>query len=377
MSSQLKVKKFTDSSRVFTKSRVIPAVLLIVAAILISSAFLALSINVSAATSPDRFNQPGNILISDQFNNRVIEINPVTKHIVWSFGSGNASLCNPGPSTIIGPNWAERISGGLTIMAGTGVPPNTITQLPNGCVDNRVIIVNQQGNIVWQYGKAGVTGAGPDELNVPTSAIQLPNHDILITDQGNDRVIEVNLNHQIVWQYGINGVAGKGFDELNTPNSAELLPNGHILIADEGNNRTIEVTMSHKIVWQDSQGLFLVAFASRLPNGNTLITDSGNNRIIEVTPAKIIVFQYFTNSSENSNPSPNPTNAVMLRDGNFIIADQFNDRVLIINSQKQTVFQYGMTNVIGNGVDELYGPYTGFVIDDYTGQTVPPATLYP
>ena len=49
----------------------------------------------------DRFNAPGNVLISDQFNNRVVEVAP-DGHIVWTFGSGNPTLCNPGPGTIIG-----------------------------------------------------------------------------------------------------------------------------------------------------------------------------------------------------------------------------------------------------------------------------------
>src|SRR5271169_548312 len=57
------------------------------------------------------FNRPGNLLITDQFNNRVIEVNPLTNAIVWSFGTGNASLCNPGPRSIIGPNDAERLAG--------------------------------------------------------------------------------------------------------------------------------------------------------------------------------------------------------------------------------------------------------------------------
>ena len=61
----------------------------------------------------DMFNKHGNILISDQFNNRVVEINPVTKNIVWSFGSGNSSLCNPGPGTVIGTNDAQRAQNGL------------------------------------------------------------------------------------------------------------------------------------------------------------------------------------------------------------------------------------------------------------------------
>lgn len=321
------------------------------------------------ASVGSEFNQPGNVLISDQFNNRVIEVDR-SKNIVWSFGSGNPNLCNPGPGAIIGLNDAERLSGGLTLLAGTGVPPNTVPGLPNGCADNRVIVVNEDGQIVWQYGKAGVTGSGPNQLNVPVFAIQLPNHHFLITDQGNNRIIEINKAKAIVWSYG----PASGPGALNSPNSAELLPNGHILIADENNNRAIEITRAGQIVWQigAGAGLKTVAFASRLPNGDTLITDSGHARIVEFTSNKHIVFQYFTNSPAGSNSSPLPTNAVKLADGDISIADQFNDRALIIDPDKTTEFQYGMTNVAGNGPDQLNGPYTAFVIGDYTGQTPPP-----
>ncbi len=133
------------------------------------------------------FNAPGNILISDQFNNRVVEVAP-DGHMVWAFGSGNPTLCNPGPGTIIGLNDAERLSGGLTLLAGTGIPSGS-QSFPKGCADNRVIVVNQQGQIVWQYGQAGVSGSGPNELNTPVFALQLPSRNIMVVDQGNNRVI--------------------------------------------------------------------------------------------------------------------------------------------------------------------------------------------
>lgn len=104
-----------------------------------------------------------------------------------------------------------------------------------------------------------------------------------------------------------------------------------------------------------------------------MITDQFNNRILEVTPGKHVVFQYFTNKAANSNPNPAPTNAVQLANGDISIADQFNNRALIIKPDKTKVFQYGMTNVIGNGFNQLDGLYTAFVIGDYTGQTPPPA----
>ena len=93
------------------------------------------------------------------------------------------------------------------------------------------MLVNESGQIVWQYGKAGVTGSGFNQLNTPVQFTYLPNGDILITDQANERVIEVSRGHQIVWQYGTTGVTGSGANQLSNPNSAELLANGNILIA--------------------------------------------------------------------------------------------------------------------------------------------------
>jgi hypothetical protein len=149
------------------------------------------------------------------------------------------------------------------------------------------MLVDRSGRILWQYGKFGVTGSSPDQLNTPVQATFRPNRDGLITDQANERVIEVSPNKHIVWQYGKTGVTGNGHDQLNNPNSAELLANGHILIADENNNRAIEVTRDHQIVKMfsgvfDGMALSGIAFASRLPNGNTLLTDSNDNRVLEI-----------------------------------------------------------------------------------------------
>ncbi|MDQ2960263.1 MAG: PQQ-binding-like beta-propeller repeat protein [Candidatus Dormibacteraeota bacterium] len=323
-----------------------------------------------------QFNAEGNLLITDQFNNRAIEVNPETRAVVWSLGSGNPSLCNPGPGAIIGPNDAERLSDGLTLLAGTGVPQGSSPADPNfSCVDNRVIVVDRQGDIVWQYGQAGVTGSAPNQLNVPVFAIQLPNRNIMVVDQGNNRVIEIGrFSRSVVWSYG----PASGPGALSNPNSAELLSNGHVLIADENNNRVIEITRAGHIVWQygssppGTSPLNLAAFASRLPNGDTLITDSGHSRIVEVTKDKEVVWQYFTNHAAHSNSAPLPTNAVRLENGDTSIADQFNHRALIVNSDREREFQYGRTNVFGNTHGLLDGPYTSFVIGDFTGQTRPP-----
>jgi hypothetical protein len=282
--------------------------------------------------SPE-FNRPGNILIADQFNNRVIEVDPAG-HIVWQFGKGPHDFS---PQSIVGSNDAQRV-GPFTLMAGTGDPPvaagsspppgDLCPDLANGCPDNRVILVDPFGRIVWQYGHFGPGGAGPDQLN--------------------------------------------------NPNSAELLPNGHILIADENNNRAIEVTHDNakKIVATFTVGGTAsgVAFASRLRNGDTLLTDSNNSRIVEVNSKDQPVWQYFTNDPAG-NSAPLPTRAVRLRDGETLISDQFNNRVIeVVGTPPMggTIErQIGALNVSGIGNGLLDAPYSAYVIGDYTSLTPP------
>ena len=255
------------------------------------------------------FDRPGDILITDQFNNRVIEIDRA-KRIVWQFGSGDPADCAPGAHSVIAPNDAERLHDGLTLIAGTGT---------GTCPDNRVIVVDRRGRIVFQYGQAGVAGSDWNQLNTPVFAIQDSHGNFLITDQGNNRLILVDDDGRIRWSYG----PASGPGALNAPNSAEILRNGHILIADENNSRVLEITRDGSIVRTISAGLNTVAFASGLRNGDTLI------------------------------------------------ADQFNDRVIEVRPDGRIVFQYGQTNVVGSGPDQLNAPYSAVMIGQYVGLTPP------
>ena len=326
----------------------------------------------AALAGSDHFNRRGNLLIADQFNNRVIEIDPAG-NIVWQFGVGPNDVS---AASIVGTNDAQRV-GKATLMAGTGAPAGTEPACPAGCADNRVLLVDRQGHIQWQYGQFGVSGAGPNELNTPVQATWTPELTVLITDQVNERIIEVSLDKEILWQYGQTGIAGIGPNQLNNPNSAELLENGHILISDENNNRAIEVDRKNNIIrtFTADGSASGVAFASRLQNGHTLLTDSNNNRVVEVDANDHVVWQYMTNSQQGSNAAPLPTRAVRTRDGKTIISDQFNHRVIIVDMAGSIVASYGNLNAPGFGTQNasqgLNGPYDAKRIGDYTGLTPP------
>ncbi len=125
-----------------------------------------------------------------------------------------------------------------------------------------------------------------------------------------------------------------------------------------------------------------VAFASRLPNGHTLITDSNNSRIVETDENGNDFWHFITNTRPGSTQCPLlgtmcpfPTRAVRLANGDTLISDQFNDQVIRVDSSGNIVTSYGTINTPGfsltSAATQMNGPYSAYIIDDYTGLTPP------
>lgn len=174
---------------------------------------------------------------------------------------------------------------------------------------NRVLIINQDGEITWEYGKFGTSHS--NKLKMPRFANFADGQNILITDTGNSKVIMINHKKDLLWQFGT-GDAMHSDKTLDHPASCTKTLNGYYLICDTNNKRVIEVNNNGDIIWQygdlkdtklfgksllpivnkSTYLLFTPTFAQRLENGNTLISDTGNRKIIEVNPDKKIVWQY-------------------------------------------------------------------------------------
>ncbi|HLK37377.1 MAG TPA: hypothetical protein VKU41_11535 [Polyangiaceae bacterium] len=336
------------------------------------------SVEASTEAGSEAGTVEGNAVIADQYNNRVIEVDS-HGNIVWTFGDGKAK---PGPTSVVSPNDAERLANGQTLISGTGDPSGgaqgdtacaALDAGSGGCPDNRVLLVNADGGIAWQYGTMG-------ELSGPVAAVMLASGNVLITDQGNNRIVEVTQDGGVAWQYG----PADGGSLLTGPNSAVRLANGDTLIADEGANRVVEIASDGGVVWQygpaadGGSTLNAPAFASRLAaSGNTLISDSANNRIVEVASDGGVVWSYYTTSRSTSataatvdggNASPTPTRGIRLANGNTLISDQFNQQVIEVTggASPTIAFTYGQLNVAGKGAGQLNAPYDAKRVGDYT-----------
>lgn len=239
-----------------------------------------------------------NILISDMYNDRVLEVD-AAKNIVWQYENSNV---------LIDPNSAQRLANGNTLITGAF----------------NVIEADASGNVVWQYDLQDYEQIRPGAVFYPERATRLQNGNTLISSVDSHEVIEVTLDKHLVWS----------FSQLSTPRHAVRLGNGNTLIADDGGYRVIEVDSAGNIVWEyESTCVGMVlgpSYAVRLADGNTLITECGN--AYEVDAGKNIVWN--TEGLELW-----PRAAIRLANGNTLIADTGNDRVVEITPDKQIIWE--------------------------------------
>lgn len=207
----------------------------------------------------------GNTLITDTLNDRVIEVSPEGR-IVWSsamLGGGSGKLSDG--TRLCYPNDAHELPDGTLLVTDRN--------------NNRCVIFDRQGKVVWQYS---------GELKHPHNADLLPNGHVLVVNSDTNVVLEVNRAGEVVWRY--DHCSGEG---LSFPRDADRLENGNTLITDSRHHRVIEVTPHGREVWRFGVDYYASFYeADRLPNGNTLISDQHHHRILEVDPFGNIVWQF-------------------------------------------------------------------------------------
>ena len=106
---------------------------------------------------------------------------------------GSSTSPRPGPSLAPGSNPA--------------VLPSSILIADHD--NNRLVIVNPQGQVTWQFPNPGDLAPG-QTFEVPDDAFFTPNGKQIVATQEDDQVISLIdvAGHRIVWRYGTPGNAG-------------------------------------------------------------------------------------------------------------------------------------------------------------------------
>jgi DNA-binding beta-propeller fold protein YncE len=274
--------------------------------------------------------------------------------------------------------------------------------------NDRLLVVDPQGRIVWQFPQPGDRGTLP----LPDDAFfSSDGRQIVATQEDVDVVSLIDVaSRRIAWRYGTMGAPGSSANRLAHPDDALLLPDGSILLADIENCRLLLLhPPSHRPVraigspangcvhyppraWGSPNGAFPLA------DGGALVTEISGDWVDALSPSGRVLWSahppgisYPSDSNEvrrglyvtvgwetpgiletfdrqgrlhwryrpraGAPPLDHPSLALPLPNGDFIVNDDYNDRVIVVDPRTNRVaWQYGHTGVPGASPGYLSRP---------------------
>jgi hypothetical protein len=264
---------------------------------------------------------PGDLMIADRDNNRIIVVNPA-KQIVWRFPAPGE--LRPGQQ-FAGPDDAFISADRRSIITNEEFS-DTIA----------VVSLARRARITWEYGHQDAQGSAPGFLAHPDDAYLLANREVQVADIINCRVLWLAPSKRIVRSIGSAGDCahdpphavlvteiGGWIDRFGRtgrldwsikaptdyPSDAQLLPDGNVLVAGFNAPGRIDIlTPSGRITWtyQRTSGpgvLDRPSIAVMLPNDMIVATDDWNHRVVVIDPrTKRIVWQYGHDRTPGSAP---------------------------------------------------------------------------
>ncbi len=289
---------------------------------------------------------PGNVLIADAGNNRIIEVTP-DRRIVWEFPRPGDLA--PGQS-FIDPDDAFYTPGGRTIITNEE-DHETIT-----------IVDYATRKIVWQYGHPGRPGSAPGYLHTPDDAYQLPDGRIVVADIKNCRILVLDPPpaRHIQKQFGVTRDcrASTAFPgHFLYPNGDTPLANGHLLITEIGTRTAAELDpLTGRLLYHVPLPVAYPSDTQLTRAGDYLVADySRPGKVVIVTRAGRTVWSY--GPARGPGRLDHPSLAVELPNGNILLNDDFNHRVVVLSrATKRILWQYGVTGVRGRAPGYLNTP---------------------
>ena len=286
---------------------------------------------------------PGNMLIADRANNRVIEVT-ADHQVVWEF---------PRPGDLQ-PGQHFRW-------------PDDAFYAPDG----KSIIVNEEESqaivlvdyatrrIVWQYGVSEHHGSANGYLNGPDDAYMWPDGGISVADIRNCRVLLLDpATRSIRTQLGKTGTCVHHPPKtFGLPNGDTPLKDGNVLVTEIAGNWVSEMGWDGSLKWTvRAPGIHYASDAQMLADGNILLVDYWRpGQVLIMTPQGKVVWRYALRSGAGL--LDHPSLAIQMSNGLIALNDDFRNRVVVIDpSTNAIVWQVGVTDHRGRAAGLLYVP---------------------
>lgn len=242
----------------------------------------------------------GNILVQEKMR-KVVEIDPKTKQVVWSYDS---STSNGNDGKKVEVHAFQPLPNGHLMIAESGPA--------------RIIEIDREGKI---HHEIALEVDRPHPHTDTRLARKLDNGHYLVCHEADGKAREYDADGKVVWEYtvplfGKKEQGGHGLDAFgNRLFSAIRLKNGNTLIGTGNGHSVIEVTPEKEIVWSlrqdDLEGIRFawVTTLEVLPNGNYVIGNChagpGNPLLVEIEPKTKKVVWTFDHFDTFGNSVPN------------------------------------------------------------------------
>lgn len=270
---------------------------------------------------------PGNILIADKANNRLLEVTPRGR-VVWRFP-------RPGDlrrgQTFKVPDDAFFTADGRRIVA---------TQEDDFVVS---VIDMATHRIVYRYGTPGVPGAGPNHVYNPDDALPLPHGRTALADIKNCRLLVLRPpSHRPLRQIGAPGGCGHAPPRsFGSPNGAFPASHGRTIVTEINGDWVDVLGRGGRLVSATHVPGFSypsdtnevgpdVYLSADYAVPGTLATFDGRGRLL---------WRY---SPRGPGALAKPSLALPLPNGDVLANDDANDRVIVVDPRhNRIVWQYG------------------------------------
>jgi hypothetical protein len=266
---------------------------------------------------------PGDLLIADRGNNRMLIVNPAHR-ILWMF-----------------PNRPGQVH--LYFDDDTFFAPGGRRIISNQEENHQIVEISYpSGKLIWSYGHPGVAGSSPGYLNTPDDAYELPHHLVIVADAYNCRVLELRGN-QIVRSIGQAGHCVHDPPRyLGSVNGDTPLPNHDILVSEINGSYLDEFTLSGRLVRVYKAPVTYPSDPQLTLRGNILLADYTSPGAVVILSRRTgrLLWRYRVTSGPGM--LDHPSLAAMLPNGMIALNDDYNQRVVIINPRtKRIVWEYG------------------------------------
>lgn len=283
---------------------------------------------------------PGDVLIADRSNNRLLVVDPQGR-IVWQFPrSGQGGLPIP-DDAFFSPDGRQIIATEEDVSAVAVIDVAT-------------------GRVVYRYGQVGVSGSGPNQLSNPDDAMLLPDGSIILADIKNCRLLRLRPpSHQPAQMLGspAQGCIHDPPRAWGSPNGAFPLQGGGVLVTEINGAWVDALSPTGRLLWSTHPpGVSYPSDSNEVRPGLYVTVGWQSPGIVETFDrAGRLHWRYSPRAG--AAPLDHPSLAEPLPNGDFLLTDDFNNRVIVIDPRtNRVVWQYGHTGVPGRAPGYLSRP---------------------